>query len=174
MAKDIPTIKNVLIPLERYPHLNENQTLHDAVNELKSFTAGAKNRLRYDMLLVVNDQNQLVGKATLVDILMALFPPLYETVKEKKFEGRETKYPNLAILLEDVVLKECSSKATKPIKGFMSNADSPIAADTPILKTLMIMINTRNYTLPVSDGNAIIGVIRHEEIFDAICSHCNF
>lgn len=173
MATDIPTVKNVLIPLDRYPHLNENQTLHDAVSELKLFTAGAKNRLRYNMLLVVNDQNQLIGKVTLADMLKALFPPLYESVKMKKFEGQETTFPNLAILLEDTILKECPAKASLPVKDFMSDTENYIQAETQILKTLMIMLNSGNYTLPVIEEDKIIGVIRHEEIFDAMCIHCN-
>ena len=173
MTADIPTIRNVLIPLDRYPHINENQTLHDAVTELKSFTAGVKNRLRYDGLLVINDQNQLVGKVTLVDILRALFPPLYETLEVNTFQGKESDFPNLAILLEDKVLNKCSLKASEPVKEIMSDAENFIEADTQILKTLTIMSNTGNYNLPVIDGNAIIGVIRIEEIFIAMCSYCN-
>ncbi len=169
MATGIPTVRNVLIPLDRYPHINENQTLHDAVNELKSFTAGVNNRLLYDVLLVVNDQNQLVGRVTLADIMKALFPALYEAVKVKKFEGKGTEFPNLAILLEDIVIKECSMKAIKPVKEFMSDAESFIQADTQILKTLIIMLNTGYNNLPVIDGDAIIGVIRLEEVFLAMC-----
>jgi len=173
MATDLPKIRDILIPIERYPHLNENKTLKEAVAELKAYTAGVMNRLRYDVLLVVNDKNQLVGKVSLVDIMKALFPSLFETMKVEKFEGKGSSFPNLAILLEDTATKECSLRAGKPVKDFMSHDDFFLQADTQILKTLSIMLSSGNNNIPVIDDKKVIGVIRLEEIFLALCSHCN-
>ncbi|MCJ7601204.1 MAG: CBS domain-containing protein [Desulfobulbaceae bacterium] len=173
MTKDIPVVRDYTIPLERYPHLNEKKTLRDAAKEIQSFTAGENKQLRYSEALVVNDQNQLVGRMTLTDILHGLAPQLVESTRVQKFEGKTADFANLALLVEDSFFKECSLRWSKPVSSFMSPVENTVSADTHLLQTLLIMLNTKDYNLPVVDNEMIVGVIRMEEIFKAISSHCN-
>jgi len=173
VTTDIPVVRDYTIPLERYPHLNEQKTLRDAAKVIHTFTAGEKNHLRYSDALVVNDQNQLVGRITMTDILHGLAPQLVEATKVNKFEGKAAHFPNLAILVEDSFFKECSLRWNKPISKFMSPVEHTVSADTHLLQTLLIMLNTKDFNLPVVDNEMIVGVIRLEEIFKAISSHCN-
>lgn len=172
MAENFPLVRDVTIPLERYPHLNENQTLQDAITEIRSFAVGEKERIRYSCLLIVNDSNQLVGRITLNDLLHGLAPRLVEATKVEKFEGKGSEFPNLAILMEDSFFSDCKQQSQKKISEFMSKIPLMINADSPILKALAIMLNTENAVLPVVDGDKIIGVIRMEEIFAAITRQC--
>jgi predicted transcriptional regulator len=172
MASDTLVVRDVLIPLEHYPHLNENQSLFDAVQKIKEFTVGEKNRIRYAELFIVNNDNQLVGKIEIIDILHALAPSLFAADKVAKFEGKGMDFPNLAILLEDSFLKKCAEQATIAIKDFMVEIEDSVKADTPTLKTLMLMLNAKKYSFPVVDGREVIGVVRLEEIFLEICDHC--
>ncbi|MCJ7601777.1 MAG: CBS domain-containing protein, partial [Desulfobulbaceae bacterium] len=68
---------------------------------------------------------------------------------------------------------ECSLRWSKPVSSFMSPVENTVSADTHLLQTLLIMLNTKDYNLPVVDNGMIVGVIRMEEIFKAISSHCN-
>ncbi|MBU0960846.1 MAG: hypothetical protein KKH60_04910, partial [Proteobacteria bacterium] len=61
MNKKTSIIRDLVIPLDRYPNLNEHQTLQEAIQALMSFRAGQEERIQYGKLLVANDQNQLVG-----------------------------------------------------------------------------------------------------------------
>ena len=173
MTKDIPIVRDYTIPLERYPHLNEEKTLRDAAKVIQSFTAGENKQLRYSEALVVNDQNQLAGRMTLTDILHGLAPQLVESTRVQKFEGKTADFANLAYLVEDSFFKECSLRWSKPVSSFMSPVENTVSADTHLLQTLLIMLNTKDYNLPVVDNEMIVGVIRMEEIFKAISSHCN-
>jgi Mg/Co/Ni transporter MgtE len=174
VTKDIPIVRDYTIPLERYPNLNEKKTLRDAAKVIQSFTAGEKNQLiRYSDALVVNDQNQLAGRITMTDILHGLAPQLVESTKVQKFEGKTADFANLALLVEDSFFKECSLRWSKPVSSFMSPVENTVSADTHLLQTLLIMLNTKDYNLPVVDNEMIVGVIRMEEIFKAISSHCN-
>lgn len=56
------TIRDLVIPIDRYPHLNENQNLQEAIQSFISFRAGQQERPHYAMLFVVNDLHELVGK----------------------------------------------------------------------------------------------------------------
>jgi len=173
VTTEIPIVRDHTIPLERYPHLNEKTTLRDAAKVIHSFTAGEKNQLRYADALVVNDQNQLVGRITMTDILHGLAPQLVESTKVTKFEGKTAEFPNLALLMEDSFFKECSLRWNKPIGSFMSAVEHTISADTHLLQALLVMLNTRDFNLPVVANEEIVGVIRLEEIFKAISSRCN-
>lgn len=172
MAENSPLVRDVTIPLDRYPHLNENQTLQDAIKEIRSFAVGEKERIRYSSLLVVNDSNQLVGRVTLNDLFHGLAPRLVEATKVEKFEGKSTEFPNLAILMEDSFFTDCKQQSQKKISEFMSNIPIFINADSPLFKALAIMLNTENSILPVVDGDKITGVIRMEEIFAEITRQC--
>lgn len=173
MTTDIPVVRDYTIPLERYPHLNEKKTLRDAAKVIHSFTAGEKEQLRYADALVVNDQNQLVGRITMTDILHGLAPQLVEATKVTKFEGKTGDFPGLALLVEDSFFKECSLQWSKPISKFMSPVEHTVSADTHLLQTLLVMLSTKDFNLPVVAHDEIVGVIRLEEIFTAISKHCN-
>jgi predicted transcriptional regulator len=172
MAVDKLVVRDVLIPIEQYPHLNENKSLHDAIKVVQSFTEGKSDRLKYAELLVVSDACHVVGKVTIVDILYGMAPRLAMAKRVEKFEGKGSSFPNLAILLEDTFLKECSMQLLHPIKNFMKDVGEHVKVDTSMLKALMIMLNSQEYNLPVVDGDQIIGVIRLEEIFSEMYDHC--
>lgn len=173
MAAEIPIVRDLTIPLERYPHLNENQTLHDAALILQTFTCGENDRLRYGELLVLNDRNQLVGRISIQDILKCLDSRLSEIPHVKKFEGKGSDFPNLTFLWEDSFFEGCARHGAKAIKDCTSPIKILIKGSDPILKALSIMLSTKDVTLPVIDENRVIGVIRLEEIFEAISSRCN-
>ena len=172
MTVDKLVVRDFLIPIEQYPHLNENKSLHEAIKVVQSFTEGKSDRLKYAELLVVNDKCHVVGKVTIVDILYGMAPRLTMIKRVEKFEGKCSSFPNLAILLEDTFLKECSMQILQPVKNFMKDVGEHIKADTSILKALLIMLNTQQYNLPVVDGAEIVGVVRLEELFSEMYDHC--
>ena len=172
MAPENPVVRDFIIPLARYPHLLETKTLSDAVEVLLSFTFGENERLRYSAVLVINDKNQLVGRATLQDLLRGLDKHFAVNHQVKGFEGKSTDFRNLAILWEDSFFAECSKKMGTPLKDVMSPVPLLINADDPLVAALSIMLHTNDWVLPVVEEGAIIGVIRLEEIFKTLCSCC--
>ena len=172
MASDNPVVRDLVIPLEDFPHLNENQTLHDAVEVLLSYTCGEYNRIRYAELLILNDRNQLSGRVTLQNILLNLDPRLKEASKVKGFEGKGAGFLDLIILWEDSFFVECRKWSHILIKDLMSPIKHIVKGSDPVLKALAIMTNTQNLVLPAIDEGRIIGVIRLKEIFKAITARC--
>lgn len=162
-------IRDLIIPLDRYPHLNENQTLQAGIETFMSFCAGPEERLLYSMLLVVNDQNQLVGKLSLLDIIHGLVPRLREAAKVDKFEGKGVTSPDLTFLYEEAIFAKCGKNQHKPIKPLLQAIDFSLAADTHVLKALVMMSLRNDFNVPVTDNGAIIGVLRLAEVFKAMC-----
>ncbi len=172
MASDNPVVRDLVIPLEDFPHLNENQTLHDAVEVLLSYTCGEYGRIRYAELLILNDRNQLSGRVTLQNILLNLDPRLKEASKVKGFEGKGAGFLDLIILWEDSFFVECRKWSHILIKDLMSPIKHIVKGSDPVLKALAIMTNTQNLVLPVIDEGRILGVIRLKEIFKTITARC--
>lgn len=170
MDKKNSIIRDLAIPIEHYPHLNENQTLQEAIEAFMSFRAGQRERLHYSMLFVVNDLNQLVGKLFLMDIMHGLAPGLLKDTKIEQFEGKKGDNLDFAPLYETTTFVECGKNRDKPIKPLVHSIDFSFPADTHILKALVMMSNRNDSDVPVTDDGTIIGVLRLEEIFMAMCN----
>lgn len=163
-------IRDLIIPLDRYPHLNENQTMQEAIQTFMAYRDERHERLLFTVLLVVNDQNQLVSKLSMLDILHGLAPSLLEATRAGKFEGKGEIFPNLAYLYEDSTFATCGDNQYKPIKPLLQPIDFFLPADTIILKALIMMTHQNNFNVPVTDNGDIIGVLRLEEVFNAMCN----
>lgn len=169
--KDI--VKDFIISIDKYPHINENQTLGDAVETILSFKWGRRDQyLQFPCLLVLNDDQQLVGRVLIGDILRALEPQLLQD-DESDFEGKKLDLPNLTILWEESFFKNCKTKQEKPIKECMSPIEVQAKTSDPILKVLYVMLQKGITSIPVVEDNKAIGILRLEEIFSIITGMCD-
>ena len=74
-------VKGFIIPMKRFPHIDESQSLQEAVKALRGYTCGPNERMRYSELLVISEQHQLVGRVNLQSILKGLDPNLAQVFK---------------------------------------------------------------------------------------------
>ena len=157
MASDKPVARDLAIPLERYPHLNEQHSLHDAVAAIQTYTYGENERLRYDELLVFNDRNQLSGLVRLQDILQCLHPRLKEAPKDKKFEGKASEFPDLTILWENSFFVECTKRSRIPITECKSPIKHVVKGDDPEPGLLAVLGRDFHKGLHVADKTCCQG-----------------
>jgi predicted transcriptional regulator len=99
-----------------------------------------------------------------------LAPGLLENTRVDKFEGQKENYLDLAYLYEKSTFTECGKNRDKPIKPLMRTIDFSLPADTHILKALVLMSSRNDFNIPVTDNGTIVGVLRLEEIFMAMCN----
>lgn len=165
-------VKGLIIPMKRFPHIDENQSLHEAVKILRGYTCGQNERMRYSEMLVVNAQHQLVGRLNLQSVLKGLDPNLAQVFKG--YEGKAGEFPNLPILWGDSFFKACHSRFGKNAREFMTPLPTPVKANESALKALSIMLAHNETVLPVlsESGDEVVGVIRLEEIFNGIVRRC--
>lgn len=166
-------VKDFVIPLEKYPHIQEDRTLAEAIEQVLSFKWGVSEKLlRFSDLFVFDGNGAVTGKLTLSDILTALEPELLQREKAPIYEGPDMDTSSLAILWEDVFFKSCRERGAKPVKEIMSSVSAVLHTRDPLLKGLFLMLRTGQRTLPVRDDNGIIGVLRIEELFTIACGVC--
>ena len=171
MTEDIPTVKDHLVPIAKYPSLKDTQTLSEAAQVILSYTCG-NGRLIFSEVLVLNDHNQLVGHLNLQLILKALDKRLADIPEVEGHEGKGPQFPNLSILWEESFFHTCALKRDIPIRDVMRATSRYAKSDDSLIKTLVIMLQSHEDILPVLENDSIIGVIRLEEIFKVICGTC--
>ncbi len=171
MSTYIP-VRDLIIPLEMYPHMSSEASVHEAVGELFSHSEGG-GKLLYDELLLINSSSQYVGRLTIRGILACYFPTLFNGSKKNVFAGKKERFTDLAILLEDSFQNECKRQGALPVSQFMVPPHKSIKADMHPLHAAEIMMTENETCLPVVDNHALIGVVRLIDIFRTLAGSCS-
>ena len=166
------TVKDLIIPLEQFPHVQSEAPVHEAVGLLFSHVNGT-GRLQYDELLVINADNQYVGRLTVRGILTCYFPALFATGDKQIFAGKKEKFSDLAILMEDSFQAECKRQGALPVRDFMAPPLKSIKANLHPLHAAEIMMAENETCLPVVEDDGLIGLVRLIDLFRTLASSCS-
>ena len=166
------TVKDLIIPLEQFPHVQSEAPVHEAVGLLFSHVNG-NGRLQYDELLVINADNQYVGRLTVRGILTCYFPTLFATGDKQIFAGKKEKFSDLAILMEDSFQAESKRQGALPVRDFMAPPLKSIKAGMHPLHAAEIMMNENETCLPVVEDGILIGLVRLIDIFHTLAGSCS-
>ena len=166
------TVKDLIIPLEQFPHVQSEAPVHEAVGLLFSHPNG-HGRLQYDELLVISADNRLVGRLTLRGILTCYFPTLFAGDQQPIFAGKQAKFTDLAILLEDSFQTECKRQGSLPVGDFMAPPLKSIKASLHPLHAAEIMMTENETCLPVVEDGILIGLVRLIDIFHTLAGSCS-
>ena len=166
------TVKDLIIPLEQFPHVPSEAPVHEAVGLLFSHVNGT-GRLQYDELLVISADNQYVGRLTVRGILTCYFPTLFATGDKQIFAGKKEKFSDLAILMEDSFQGECKRQGALPVRDYMAPPLKSIKAGMHPLHAAEIMMNENETCLPVVEDDGLIGLVRLIDLFRTLASSCS-
>ena len=168
----MPLVKELIVPLDQFPHLASDAAVHEAVGQLFSHINGG-GKLQYDELLVINSASQYVGRLTIRGILTCYFPTLFDGGQKSVFSGKREKFTDLAILLEDSFQTECKRQGSLPVSQFMAPPLKSIKAEMHPLHAAEIMMEENETCLPVVENQAVIGVVRLIDLFKALAGSCS-
>ena len=93
MHTPMPTIKELVVPLEHFPHLGIDSSVHNAVALLFEHTVSGGGKLLFDELLVISNQDEYVGRLTIRSILACYFPSLFDGGQKEIFAARKKSTP---------------------------------------------------------------------------------
>ncbi len=172
MSNSMPVIKDLIVPLESFPHLGSEDSVHEAVGQLFSHINGG-GKLLYDELMVLNSQSQYVGRLTIQGILTCYFPTLFDGGQKTVFAGKKEKFTDLAILLEGSFQAECKRQGALPVSQFMAPPHKSIKADMHPLHAAEIMMAENETCLPVVEDDGLIGLVRLIDLFRTLASSCS-
>jgi len=161
-------VKDVMIPLDEYPHVQLNVNIYDALLEIQEKAAKGFRHL------LIFDKTHLIAVVSAREILRDMAPGVFRAACPPTVEGYcPQEDPSLAVLWEDSFARECKKNIMKPLEGIITPGPfATVDSEAPITKALFMMLRDDKNALPVTTNHAIIGVVRLPNILDLILEKC--
>ena len=159
MAND-KKVKDLMIPLEDYPHIPHWFTLRQAMAIIREAAIKCEGAFEPRAMLVFDDKYQLMGILTIRDIITGLEPRVLQ----------ETNLidPNLTILTGDILGPNMKEHSQRLVSEVMSPIKATVDGNAPIFKPLYLMIKENVGLMPVIQANKVAGMIRFSDLFNEI------
>lgn len=155
-------VKDLMIPLEDYPHIPYWFTLRQAMAIVREMTIKFEGQFEPRAVLVFDEKYQLMGILTLRDIIIGLEPKfLHET-------GLIKMDPSLTVLMGDFFGPKMQEQSQKAVSEVMSPIRVTVNAEDPIAKTLYLMIKENIGLVPVMQAGKVAGMLRLSDLFAEI------
>jgi CBS domain-containing protein len=152
-------VREVMIPLQDYPHIPYWFTLRQAVAMVRESALKYPGAFQPRAVLVFNEKYQIVGMLTLRDILKGLEPGF---LKESEIIKAD---PALAIVMGDLFGPGMKKQAERPVSEVMGPIKVTIKADDSLVKALFVMVKENVGLMPVIDDNRVVGMVRLTDLF---------
>jgi CBS domain-containing protein len=155
-------VKDLMIPLEDYPHIPYWFTLRQAMAIVREMSIKFEGQFEPRAVLVFDEKYQLMGILTLRDIIKGLEPRfLHETALIKAD-------PSLTVLMGDLFGPGLKEASQKPVSEVMSPIKVTIQGSDPIAKAIFLMIKEDVGMMPVIQDHKVAGMIRLSDLFKEI------
>jgi CBS-domain-containing membrane protein len=165
------TAGDIMIPLEKYPHIPYWFTLRQAVGELEKSTIDHQGRKSLPRALLVFDEKyQLLGIIRRRDLLRGLEPKFLRTMpmphRKKLFDVEVD--PNLVELSSGKIGKAIKEQAEMQVSEVMQPIVSTLDYHDHLAKIVYKLINRDLNLMPVVKDGKVVGVVRSVDAFHEI------
>jgi CBS domain-containing protein len=156
------TAKDLMIPLEDYPHIPYWFTLRQAMAIVREAAIKFEGQFEPRAVLVFDEKYQLMGILTLRDIIRGLEPRFMQE------SGLIKGDPNLTVFMGDFCDPKMKEQSQRPVSEAMSPIKITVNAGDPITKPLYLMIQENIGLIPVMQEGKVAGMLRLSELFGEI------
>lgn len=162
-------VMDVMIPVEDYNTLTEEDTVGDAIAKLKeSFSPAISTSRIMELgprsLLVFDYTGRVNGLLTSMDLLVGIIPGYLKDSKVSMADS--VRYSPM--FWNGVFKREVQNIARKKIKEIMSPAPLTIEGETNLMEAAYMMVKNNVMRLVVVRLGKVIGVIRDQDLFFAM------
>jgi CBS-domain-containing membrane protein len=152
-------VKDLMIPLEDYPHIPCWFTLHQAMAFFREAAIKLGGSFEPRAVLVFDEKYQPMGMLALRDIFKGLEPRVMEET------GMAEADPNFAVLMGDLFGPGMREASQKPVREVMSPIKVTVHGQDPIAKAIFLMIQKNVGLLPVIQNSKVAGIVRGSDLF---------
>jgi CBS-domain-containing membrane protein len=167
-------VGDIMIPLEKYPHIPYWFTLRQAIAELEKSVldiGGRKSLPR--ALLVFDEKYQLLGVVRRRDILAGLEPRFMQKthIDHEKALFDLSIDPDLAnFSFDETELDTIREQSGRQIKEVMQSIETSVEFEDHLTKAIYFMLLKDLTLLPVLKQGQVVGVIRSVDVFHEVAS----
>ncbi|MFC1520937.1 HPP family protein [Elusimicrobiota bacterium] len=168
---EIKRVKDVMIPLDQYPHINHSLPVRDAMAKLEraQFDVGERKSLPR-VMLVFSDANELIGAASRRDIFRGLDPESLSEIMLPELLGKVKQGEQAP---SDKVIKKLVEKVQRPISEVMTPVKDSVDYQDSIVNAIYKMADHNLSFLPVMKEKEVVGVVRTVELLREVAMLCN-
>jgi CBS domain-containing protein len=161
----------IMIPLDRYPHIPFWFTLRQAMAELRASEIESQGRKSLPRaVLVFNKTYELLGMVRRRDILRGLSPSFMSgdtgQAGRKFFDVRID--PNLLDFSSERMLKSIREQAERPVSDVMLPITVTLDYDDHITKIIFEMVKNDLSLVPVMKDGRVVGVVRSVDVLHEV------
>jgi CBS domain-containing protein len=171
-------VKDLMVPLSEYATVPEDATLHDAVMALKKAQATFdQEKYRHRAILVIDAEQQVVGKVNLHAILKSLEPKYEDMFSDTGHAhmGFTRKYQKSMFeslkLWQDPMDQICEKADQIKVDTFMARPkeNQMIEPDAPLGEAIHQLVLGHHQSLLVTKADRVVGVLRLTDAADYVC-----
>lgn len=171
------TVLDLMVPLDAYATVSENATLSEAVAALRKSQADFDQaKYRHRAILIYDDQKRIVGKVTMISVLMGLEPKYDQMLSDKgpAHVGFTRKFQKAMIeqlkLWEEPLEHLCVKAAQVKVKSFMTplKEGEIIEPHASLNEAIHQLVLGHHQSLLVMENNKVIGVLRMTDVYDVV------
>lgn len=155
-------VKDLMIPLEDYPHIPHWFTLRQAMAIVREAAIKFEGSFEPRAILVFDEKYRLMGVLTLLDIIKGLEPNF---IPDNDLAGARSGPMGYIDALFGPHLKD---KAQRPVHEIMSPIRGSVTGNASIGQALNLMIKENLVRLPVTENERVIGMIRLGDLFNEV------
>ncbi len=168
---DTIIVGEIMVPLEKYPHIYDTATLKEAIKVIKDAELevnGIRSLAR--MVLVFDSQNRLEGLLRRRDIMKGLEP---EFLRMKPIQYRKKLFgirmdPNLAVLSQPNLKERIKERSMTKVSEVIRPIVQTVNYGDNLLKVIYEMVDNNISLLPVMDKDRVVGVARSVDAFSEL------
>ncbi len=159
-------VGDVMVPIESYSTINQDQTVKDAVLKLKdafstTVTTSRIMETLHRSMLVFDDKGKVKGVLTPGDIIEGLKPAYLRAPKISMADTIEFS----PMFWTGMFSTQVKDLAKMKIKQIMSPAPPTIDVGENLMEAAHAMMENKVARLAVTRGGEVVGVIRHQDMF---------
>jgi CBS-domain-containing membrane protein len=162
---------DIMIPLDRYPHIPHWYTLRQAIAELRASQIEVQGRLSLPRaVLVFNKTYELLGIVRRRDILRGLAPSFLvagpQDYERRLFDVHVD--PNLSDFSSDKMTRAIRAQAERPVSEVMVPIIATVRSDDHLMKIVHEMVKHDLSLIPVLRDGRVVGVVRSVDLLNEI------
>jgi len=168
-------IKDIMIPIENYATVNQESSMYDAliaIRQSQEKLSPGTQPIR--AVLVVDDNNNIVGKMGHAAFLRALEPKYNKIIDFEKLTRAGvsaafiTSMTDNLRLWQDDFVSICRQASTIKVKNVMSPVSEGIDENASITEAIHQIIVLQLLSLLVKSGSNIVGIVRLSDLFHEV------
>lgn len=159
-------VMGIMVPINEYTTLNEEQTIRDAVLELKNSFVSKVSTERimetgHRSVLVMDDEKKIIGILAITDLLEVIMPPYLSA--PKPFMADSIQYSPM--FWTGMFSKEIKQKSSVKIKDVMSPAPLTIDGTATLMEASYMMVENNARRMAVIVAGEVVGIVREQDLF---------